>query len=210
MKQVHFTMYGKGGVGKSLVASLVAQYLSCHGDPVEVINADYLMNECNFDRLFNHLLEVDEDFVVDSGPMSFISLRHYILESDVINLLSKHGKQVVMHGVISDDPHTHKNLSSLINEIPAPAKIIVWLNEFYKEIKGFEETAIYLANKERISGIVRLKSRRHSIFAADIEKMLVANLTFDEANVSPDFNIISKSRLSRVKEDIYRQLEEVA
>lgn len=210
MKQVHITMYGKGGVGKSLVASLVAQYLSSPEEPVEVINADYLMNEPNFDRLFNHLLETDEDFVIDSGPASFISLRHYILESDVVNLFAKHGKQVVMHGVISDDPHTHKFLSSLINEVPAPARIIVWLNEFYKEIEGFEETDIYLSNKERINGIVRLKSRRHSTFAADIEKMLVADLTFDEANASPDFNLISKSRLLRMKEDIYRQLEEVA
>src|SRR5690349_10613232 len=40
MKQVHFTLQGKGGVGKSLVASLIAQYLLSKGEPVAVIDAD--------------------------------------------------------------------------------------------------------------------------------------------------------------------------
>ena len=40
MKQVHFTLQGKGGVGKSFVSSLITQYLRAKGEPVVAVDTD--------------------------------------------------------------------------------------------------------------------------------------------------------------------------
>jgi CO dehydrogenase nickel-insertion accessory protein CooC1 len=40
MKQVHLTLQGKGGVGKSFVASIVTQYLRSRGDTVVIVDTD--------------------------------------------------------------------------------------------------------------------------------------------------------------------------
>lgn len=206
MKQVHFTLYGKGGVGKSLIASLVAQYLE-----VDVINVRQPKDKSNFDELFNRIFEEDENFVIDSGPMTFFPLRQYILESDAINLISNHGKQVVMHTAITHDHGTHANLLMLVKDIPDTAKIVVWLNEVNGRIDGFEKTDTYLNSKDRIHGIVRLEWHQNSenTYRADIQKMLVEKLTFYEVNSSPKFGIMERHRLHRVKDEIYRQLEAV-
>lgn len=206
MKQVHFTMYGKGGVGKSLIASLVAQYLG-----TDVINVRQPNDKSNFDEVFNRIFEENENFVIDSGPMTFFPLRHYMLESDAINLIANHGKQVVMHTAITHDRGTHTNLFMLFKDVPDTARIIVWLNEVNGKIEGFENTDVYLQNKDRIHGIVRLEGHQYSenTYRADIEKMLVEQLTFDEVNASLKFGIMEKHRLHRVKEEIYRQLEAV-
>src|SRR5687768_8611733 len=207
MKQVHFTLYGKGGAGKSLIASLVAQYLG-----VDVINVRQPKDESNFDELFNRIFEEKENLVIDSGPMTFLALRHYILESDAVNVIAKHGKQVVMHTVITHDPRTHTNFLMLVEDIPDTAKIVVWLNEVHGKIDGFEKTDTYLNNKDRIHGIVRLEGHQQSesTYGADIRKMLTKELTFEEVNQSPDFGIMTKHRLNLVKEKIYRQIGAIA
>lgn len=209
MKQVHFSMYGKGGTGKSLIASLIAQFLN-----VEKINPwDYDHgHEGNYDSLFNLILEKDDNFVIDSSPLTFLSFRHYMLESDAVNFLSNRGKQVVMHVPVTHNPNTHINLQTLLDDVPDTARIVVWLNEIYGKIEGFERTEIYLNNKERIHGIARLEGQQNSAntFGADIRKMLTKELTFDEAISSSDFGFMAKHRLRLTKEKIYRQIEAIA
>ena len=39
-RQVHFTLNPKGGVGKSVISSWVAQFLMARGDPVRCFDAD--------------------------------------------------------------------------------------------------------------------------------------------------------------------------
>ena len=40
MKQIHFVLQGKGGVGKSFVAALLAQYLKSTGNEVHCYDTD--------------------------------------------------------------------------------------------------------------------------------------------------------------------------
>ena len=88
--------------------------------------------------------------------------------------------------------------------------MVVWLNEFFGDIeiegKTFEELQIYTNNKERISGIIRIARQTGSTFGEDVKLMLDRKLTFDEVNQSPDFKLMSKSRLTKVKNAIFEQL----
>ena len=91
---VHFTLQGKGGVGKSLVASIFAQYLSnrhsdlkCYDtDPVNQtfhgysgLNVSHLVlmkgskiDEHQFDALMDDIYKNQRAFFVDNGSSSFL------------------------------------------------------------------------------------------------------------------------------------------
>lgn len=238
MKQVHFTLQAKGGVGKSLIASLVAQYLLSRGESVEVVDTDpsnatlhgykalnvqrlelmegSTLNEGKFDALIMRIINEDTNFVVDNGASSFIPLNNYLIENDVVSMIAEHGKQVIVHTVIAGGSSLMDTLSGfadLVEQMPEEVRIVVWLNDHFGKIevegKSFEEMNVYLKNKHRVYGIVRLVKQTPATFGADMERMLTAKLTFDEINNHPDFDLMKKSRLFRIKKDVYNQLDVV-
>ena len=93
---VHLSLQGKGGVGKSLVASVLAQYLRHRGEDVRCIDTDPVNQTFSqytnlgavhlrlldqgridpraFDQLMERLLTEDGVFVVDNGASTFIPL----------------------------------------------------------------------------------------------------------------------------------------
>lgn len=239
MKNVHLTLQGKGGVGKSLVTSLVAQYHQEKGretinydtDPV---NASFLSYEAlnvrrlkllddeqkldtrNFDQLMEAVLTEDADFIVDNGASSFLPLSGYMVENEVPQLIVGAEKQLVIHTVVTGGQALRETLSGLVRlaeQMPPEARIIVWLNEFFGDIeangKTFEEMRAYTDNRERISGLVKLSKLSSDTFAKDFAMMLDRKLTFAEAMSSPDFGLMSKQRLGMVKKAIWQQLDAV-
>lgn len=238
MKQVHLTLQGKGGVGKSFVSSLLTQYLSAQGEPVVAVDTDPVnatlagykafgterlelmedgsLVERNFDALMERIVTNDSNFVVDNGAASFIPLSYYIAENDAINLVSNYGKQVVVHTVITGGQAMMDTLAGfvqLVEQMPENTRIVVWLNEFFGDIeadgKTFEEMKAYANNKDRVHGIVRIARQTGSTFGKDVQMMLDAKMTFDEIANSPDFGLMSKTRLAQVKKSIFEQLANV-
>lgn len=235
MKQVHFTLQGKGGVGKSFISAIMTQYLKSKNeeviavdtDPVNATLAGYkafntqrleLMEggslvERNFDQLIEQIVVEDTNFVVDNGAASFIPLSYYIAENDAINLIGENGKQVIIHTVITGGQAIRDTLSgfaSLVEQMPENVKIVVWLNEFFGDIeaegKSFEEMKVYQNNKDRVLGIVTIARQTGSTFGEDVKKMLDSKMTFEEVAQSPEFGLMSKSRLAKVKTAIFQQL----
>jgi len=92
---VHLSLQGKGGVGKSLIASFLAQYYKSQGvraicvdaDPVDqtfsqyaALGAQHLklmdgnqLDRRRFDSLMESILDGDESFIVDNGASTFTS-----------------------------------------------------------------------------------------------------------------------------------------
>lgn len=235
MKQVHFTLQGKGGVGKSFISAIMTQYLKSKNeeviavdtDPVNATLAGYkafntqrleLMEggslvERNFDKLIEQIVVEDTNFVVDNGAASFIPLSYYIAENDAINLIGENGKQVIIHTVITGGQAIRDTLSgfaSLVEQMPENVKIVVWLNEFFGDIeaegKTFEEMKVYQNNKDRVLGIVTIARQTGSTFGEDVKKMLDSKMTFEEVSQSSEFGLMSKSRLAKVKTAIFQQL----
>lgn len=238
MKHVHLTLQGKGGVGKSLVSSLVTQYLRAKGEPVAVIDTDPVnatlagykafdaqrlklmeggtLIERNFDDLIERVVAEDTHFVVDNGAASFVPLSFYIAENDAISVIAGHGKQVVVHTVVTGGQAMRDTLSGfaqLAEQLPPATRMIVWLNEFFGDIeaegKTFEAMKVYQTHSARVHGLVRIPRQTGSTFGKDVQMMLDARLTFDEAAAAPDFGLMAKSRLARVKKTIFDQLEAV-
>jgi hypothetical protein len=237
-RKVHFTLQGKGGVGKSYVSSLNVQHhykakrpcIAVDTDPVNATLCGYkafnarrieLMDgstlvERRFDELMEEIVENDSNYVVDNGAASFIPLANYLLENDAISLITESGKQVVVHTVITGGQALRDTLGGfqqLAEQLPAPASLIVWLNEYFGEIlsdgKSFEEMKVYERYQSRLTGIVRIPRQTSSTFGKDVELMLDRKLTFDEVAMSADFGLMAKQRLATVRRAIFQQLDTV-
>lgn len=239
MKNVHLTLQGKGGVGKSLVTSLIAQYhqekgrstINLDTDPVnasfegyralgvrriELLDGEQKLNTRNFDQLMEMVLTEDADFIVDNGASSFLPLSAYMVENEVPQLITASGKQLVIHSVVTGGQallETLSGLARLAEQMPPEARIIVWLNEYFGDIeadgKTFEQMRVYDRHKARISGLVLVARLSSDTFAKDFAMMLDRKLTFAEAASAPEFGLMAKQRLAMIKKAIFQQLDAV-
>src|SRR5215469_10245277 len=92
---IHLILQGKGGVGKSVVASWLAEFLIKRGQPVrcidgdpvnrsfgqyqafsaeklDLLNADGVLQRTRYDALVERFLAEDAVFVLDSGATAFL------------------------------------------------------------------------------------------------------------------------------------------
>lgn len=239
MSDVHMVLQGKGGVGKSVTAALIAQYMlkkekkpiCIDTDPVNATFHNYgaldvkhlgimegdEINSRKFDQLIEIIAESENPVIIDNGASSFVPLAHYLISNGVPNMLKEMGHELVIHTVITggqamDD--TMKGFAQLIAQFPDEARFVVWLNPFWGPIerdgKGFEDFMVYRANKGRISAIVRIPDLKEQTFGRDFSNMLQKKLTFDEALKLPAFSIMSRQRLKMVRDKLFLQFDELA
>jgi CobQ/CobB/MinD/ParA nucleotide binding domain len=239
MKQVHITLQGKGGIGKSYVTALVAQNLMDRGEEVICIDTDPInatlssfkafkaqrvdllqdnrIKEGRFDEMMEQILNTDSHFVIDSGAASFIPLSNYLVQHDALGLIAEHGKQPIIHSVIAGGfalNNTISDFAQLAEQMPESAKIMVWLNEHFGKIefdgKSFEQSKAYQKHKDRVTGLLRLPRQNEDTFGQTIEQLISERLTFTEALESDVFRIMSKQRITMYRRGIYDQLATVS
>lgn len=154
-------MQGKGGVGKSLIAVLIAQYLQRNGtkvicadtDPVnatftqyaslDVAHVEIVEGGSVVQRKFDPLMELvistmDADFVIDNGAATFLPLTRYLAENDIYQIMSEAGKQVFIHTVLTGGQaksDTYNGFAELIGKVNSFAKVVVWENEFWGKVE---------------------------------------------------------------------------
>ena len=233
---IHLTLQGKGGVGKSLVASLLAQYFRDGGrdvrcidtDPVNRTFAQYaalhadrlnLRDEHNridqraFDTLMERFLNEDATFVVDNGASTFLPLWHYLLENNALDYLNKNGRRVYVHTVITGGQALLDTLNGFheLAQTTSERNIVIWVNEYFGRVeadgKKFSEMAAYRENAEKVCGAVIFSKRNQDTFGRDIEDMIAAKLTFREAINEAKLPIMAKQRLKIVQRDLFDQLD---
>ncbi|MDR5740074.1 conjugal transfer protein TraL [Caballeronia sp. LZ016] len=238
MTAIHLVLQGKGGVGKSLIAALLAQYLAGRSDklfcadtdPVndtfsryeafqvrklELLTKSQQINTREFDGLVESILQHDGNAVIDNGASTFLPLSAYMVENETVQFLNANGKKVVLHTVLtggqSFDDTTQGLLALLANQ---DAPVVVWENEFFgpveKDGRRFRDSKLYDQNKSRIRGIVTIDRRNEDTFGKDIEMLVSNKLTFDQAMESPLFSIMPRQRLKIVKKSIFDQLDTLA
>jgi len=236
---VHLCLQGKGGVGKSLVASILVQYFLSKDrmvhpvdtDPVNQTLSQYkgleaqtlkLMREGRvdqreFDVLLERLLTESGTFVVDSGASTFIPLWYYILENNVFDCLAKGGRRLVVHTVITGGQALNDTLSGFnqLGESSCDRNLLVWSNEFFGQVRDaegtpFPEMAVYRKHAAKVLGTVSILRRNQDTFGRDVEEMIAAKLTFEEALRDGKFSIMAKQRLKIVRDDLFEQLNALA
>ncbi|MBV8525171.1 MAG: hypothetical protein JOY71_24125 [Acetobacteraceae bacterium] len=237
-RRAHFVLQGKGGAGKSFIASLITQYLTDKGrlealfdtDPVngsiqkvkalnakevELLNRNAL-NVKAVDQLIEHIVTATKDIVVDNGAASFLPLSRYLIENDIAGIIARKGAQMVVHTVVNGGGNgmdTLKGLDALIRHFAPAAEIVCWVNEFFGPARfegvDFEQTKVYLDNQGKLLGLVYLRKLDPEMFEPNLLEMLERKMTFAEAAASDHFMLMEKSRLSQIKQDIWDQLDRV-
>lgn len=232
MKTVHITLQGKGGVGKSFVSALLAQYLADTAPPVICIDTDPVnatlagykaleverielmqdgtFQERRFDDMMERVLAVDANVVIDNGASSFIQLSSYMNENNAWAMFADYDKNVVVHTVVTGGQALRDTLmgfKALAEQLPERVALVVWLNEFFGPIEaadtGFEQMSVYEANRERVAGLIRISKQSEDTFGKDMGLMLDKKLTFAEALESDDFKLMARSRLRRVRDALF-------
>ncbi|CAG37874.1 nucleotide-binding protein [Desulfotalea psychrophila] len=232
MAIINLILQGKGGVGKTFVASLMAQFLKeqdtptyCFdSDPVNASFAAYQglavelvdimdgdsINTRRFDSLIEKLVELPGDCqaIIDNGASTFIPLGSYIAENNVPDLLKEYGHELRLHTVVTGgqaEGDTLQGLQTLLSTFDN--KITVWENPFFGNI-DFASSDLFKTNKSRFERLIQIPKHKKETYGADIEMMLAKKLTFAEAvNGEHAFNLMARQRIKIAHKELFSLLE---
>lgn len=239
MSNVHIVLQGKGGVGKSLAASMLAQFLTSRGetplcidtDPTNATFAGFKalnvrklalledgdINPRNFDAMMELIAGSKEAVVVDSGASTYNPLSAYMFDNGVPDVIADLGHKLVLHTIVVGGQalvDTLAGFASVAEAFPAPAAIVVWLNPYHGPIehegKSFEQLKAYKDLKDRVAAIVTLPDLRRETFGADVQEMLAERKTLDEAMANAALPLMQRHRLGRVRDAVFGELSKAA
>jgi len=233
---IHFILQGKGGVGKSLVANLLFQYLRKRSidvigidtDPVNSTLAGYKelsvsainimdgadIDHCKFDELMNIALDcpAESHVIIDNGASSFIPLCSYLIENNALQTLFDTGQQPLLHTVVTggqailDTTAGLATLATTFSSVP----LVVWLNRYFGDIAignlPFEEFTVYRAHKNNIASIIQIPHRKHSTFTKDLDALYARKETF-EAAINSSLPIMTRQRLIMYWRDVQAEID---
>lgn len=235
MATIHCVLQGKGGVGKSLVASLLAQHYLDQGietmcfdtDPVNrtfasfkalnVRPVDILDNgrviESAFDGFIEKILQAPEDtvIIIDNGASTFLPLCAYLKDINVFSFLREYGHNMMMHTVVTGGQgilDTMNGLQALTVNFP-DVPVVVWLNEYFgkTEMNGVSvQDSKVIQNAENVHAFIRLMELHKDTFGHNFSRMLKERKTFSEALASTDFSVMCRQRLVMIQRDIAQQI----
>ena len=161
MSTIHLILQGKGGVGKSFIAALLAQYLRDKGIAASCFDADPLnqtlagfsalkvakvdlleagekgrrINPRRFDDLVEQIAgqPADSHVIVDTGSSAFVPLVHYLVTNDVATVLSKNGHELVVHTVVTGGQALLDTLHGVAQLVKQldSVRFVIWLNPFW-------------------------------------------------------------------------------
>jgi hypothetical protein len=236
---VHFILQGKGGIGKTLVSTILAQWLApkderplrCYDTDQEnptfsrykamnvkhvpVMTENRTIDPKRFDALMIDILEEEGNCVIDNGANSFTPLMAYLLENDCFAMLEEAGRKVYIHTIVGGGDTLHDTATGFVATARATGvPLVLWENEHFGKLasasgKVFTESQTYADFAERVRGRVVLAARNADTFGADIKKMNMARLTVDEVRASDKFNLMEKQRIKVVFRDLFGQLDHV-
>ena len=237
MARMHMVLQGKGGVGKSFIAAVLAQYMAAKGhaplcidtDPVnatfhgykalnvhrlEIMEGDEI-NPRHFDSLVDLVASSRHDAIIDNGASSFVPLSHYLITNQVPSLLQELGHELVIHTVITGGQalrDTVSGFAQMAAQFPNDAKFVVWLNPYWGAIehegKRFQDMKACKDYSVQVAAIIEIPALKKETYGHDLNEMLQARRTFEESLQLASLPIMARQRLKIVRDRLYQQLED--
>lgn len=233
---VNIVLQGKGGVGKSFLSSMLAQYfldykkVKLNGADTDPVNSSFAnikkigavpleilkdgaIIQSKFDAIFEAIInEQKTTFVIDNGASTFVPMMKYINDNDIISLFNDLKRPVYIHTVIVGGQSQADTLQGLVSlyellDNAKTVKLVIWLNEFQGAVNIPEEIKDLVSDKT--AGIITIINRNSDAFNDDLEKLTKARLTNDEAQKSSEFGLMSKNRIKKVFNEVYEQLDQL-
>lgn len=236
MAKMLITLQGKGGVGKSFLTGVYAQWALDRGIEIICVDTDtlnptlaqygplnvthiklsneHVVNPLALDTLIGIVDTAgDAQVVVDVGSNGFETLMAYEAENEVFDLLRAQGHEVVIQTVLAGGPdaeETVKGAMALLKATKVP--VILWFNEHMGPLeyqgRSMVDMKFIREAGDRILGAVVMHARTRTTFGKAVEEMLSRRLTFAEAIAC--FDLMPRTRIQKVRDDLYAQLDVVA
>jgi hypothetical protein len=234
---IHLVLQGKGGVGKTVVAGWLTEFLMHRGQPVhcidgdpvnrslaqykalpveklDLVNQDGVVIRSRYDALVDRFLSEEAVFVLDNGATAFLPFWTYVVESNIPAVLREAGRRVYVHVPISGGEMLNDTLLGFrtLAETAAEKSLVVWINEYFGPVardgKTFDQMQVYLEHREKVLTSIGIPQRPPDTFGENIRRMREKKLTFEEAiRTTTAFYLLEKSRLFRVQQELFEQLE---
>lgn len=161
---VNFVFQGPGGIGKTLVASWLAEffatadipYVAYDADPsrkvlaqiptigAKPINLVYRdasgqtkLNTVEMDETFSSVLEGTESVIIDCGGAGYERVSSYLLANGLIETLAE-VRRVFIHIIVvggRDHIATVKECANIINGYPESVEKVVWINPHFGPVE---------------------------------------------------------------------------
>ena len=158
MRKLHLTLGDKGGIGKSFIAALMAQYIRDNVTNAKPICIDMDMknrtfsrytelgvelidvrtegdiDRSKFDLMINRIDEAGENdvVIVDVGGNIYVSLTDYMRVNEAYEMIAARGVEILLHLPIvggGDMFPTLKTLDEVVANTPSDVMIAVWINQ---------------------------------------------------------------------------------
>ncbi|MBA4143577.1 MAG: AAA family ATPase [Nitrosospira sp.] len=239
MAKIHMILQGKGGVGKSFIAAVLAQYMIARGykplcidtDPVNAtfhgykaldvrrleIMEDDEINARHFDALVELIASSKQDAIIDNGASSFVPLSHYLITNQVPALLQEMGHELVIHTVITGGQalrDTVSGFAQMATQFPGDTAFVVWLNPYWGAIeyegKRFVDMKACKEHRDQVAALIEIPALKQETYGHDLSIMLQARRTFEESLQLASLPIMVRQRLKIVRDRLYGQLETMA
>ena len=229
-------LQAKGGVGKSFISAMLAQYKRAKGqaplcidtDPMNATFTGYQalavrklnllkgdeIDVRNFDTLLEWLASLEQDAIVDNGAATYVPLVNYLMSNETPALFAEMGHELVIHTVVTGGQallDTAGAVSQLVSQFPEPATFVVWLNPYWGPIesdgKTFWQFKGYQDNQARIAAVISIPAMQAATFGRDVEDLLKERLTFDEALASSERPVAIRQRLKIYRRALFNEME---
>ncbi len=236
-QNLHIVMQAKGGVGKSFISALLLEYLSdkskATGIDTDFNNPSLSMHESldvtylnimpngdtvdirKFDDLVMFMFENEKvkgkDCVWDIGAGTMTPLFAYINANDTFSLLGEHFN-ITVHIPVAIASESEADclvgLENMLTSFKDKCTYMVWSNEFFASTGGhsIEDLDAYKKHRSKIFSVVNM-SKRDVLFESALAKMKKRKQIFADVNMDPEYNILEKSRLHKIKTDYWDMLD---
>ena len=174
MGRVHWIGGEKGGVGKSVVARLLAQYwidrgVSWTGFDTDRSHGALLRHYAGYasaieidrledlDRIVDALEGGSDEVVVDLAAQSEAALRRWLESGDVVSLLADLGHESWFWYVVDDGKDSVQLLGALLDRLGREERIVCVLNEGRgRDFALFDESKLRNAIEQRGGAVIEL------------------------------------------------------
>lgn len=233
-KTVMFVEQSKGGVGKTVVASILAQYLketmdeayfydtdannktfsgfnNLNVESLNVLDQDSLIDQSKFDILLEKLAALEAVSLTDTGSGEFLAIVNYMKTTEVVPILEDAGKEVIFNVPVTFDQSekdTFVCLSILLENFPT-AKFIVWKNEHFGEDKGNIVFEMLVKKYPNIIGFISMPKLNEKLNGKDFQQLMFQKMTFDEYIQNPKNMLGNRTRVKKIKNYYFEQLDNI-